>query len=95
MNAKLSKQAESEDPTVFKSRGFRGKVKCEPNYRASCNGNLLGPELPQSREYFGVVLSEPTLNARKLSVIGSRDRCGYQISRAFIGGGREIKSMFG
>ncbi len=44
---------------------------------------------PHCGEYFGVVLGEPTLDARKLPVIGSCMRCGYSIHWAVIRGKRE------
>ena len=42
---------------------------------------------PQCGNFFGVVLSEPTLNARKLPVVGSCAHCGYHISWSLIRGG--------
>ena len=41
---------------------------------------------PQCGDYFGIVFSEPTLNARKRPIVGSCTRCGYRIAWALIRG---------
>jgi hypothetical protein len=48
----------------------------------------LARNCPKCGKFFAVVLSEPTLDARKLAVIGACKHCGYHIRWALIRGGR-------
>jgi hypothetical protein len=46
----------------------------------------LARNCPRCGEYFGVVVGKPTLDARKLPVIGSCKHCGYTIHWALVRG---------
>jgi hypothetical protein len=49
----------------------------------------LARNCPRCGKFFAVVLRDPTLDGRKLAVIGACKVCGYHIRWALILGGRQ------